>query len=326
MAERPLVSIVTPVYNGERHLSQCIESVIAQTYDHWEYVVLDNASTDRTAEIALAYAEREPRIRYRRNAETLPIMDNWNAALAAISADSRYCKVVHADDLLLPQCVEQMVDAASAHPSAALVGAYRIDGQRVNMAALPYPETFVPGRELCRRRLLGLCRDPFGSPTSIMYRAADVRARPTFYRPDNPHADTEVCFDLLRGGDYAFVHQVLTYTRRHSGAETTQARRAGTHGVARLLIARDYGPDFLEPAEQSRAVDLQLRYHYGFLASNLGRLASDAAFRRYHLDIVRSCDGRLRAGRLALAAARVAVKKAERGAMLLARRATGGRQ
>ena len=59
---QPLVSVLTPVFNGEPYLVQAIESVLAQTYTNWEYVLVDNASTDRTAEIIQRYVDKDPRI------------------------------------------------------------------------------------------------------------------------------------------------------------------------------------------------------------------------------------------------------------------------
>jgi len=56
--EPPLVSIVTPVYNGEPYLAECIESVLAQTYPNWEYIIQNNCSTDRTLEIASEYGKK----------------------------------------------------------------------------------------------------------------------------------------------------------------------------------------------------------------------------------------------------------------------------
>ena len=55
---QPLVSIVTPVYNGADFLSECIESVLAETYENWEYTIVDNCSSDGSADLARGYAAR----------------------------------------------------------------------------------------------------------------------------------------------------------------------------------------------------------------------------------------------------------------------------
>lgn len=284
----PAVSIVTPVYNGERFLGESIESVLAQTYSDWEYVILDNASTDGTADIVSYYAQKDRRIRYVKNERLLPILENWNAALGLIHAQSKYCKVIHADDILLPECLERMVAVAELHPSVVIVGGYRIDGDTVNMTSIPYPVDYVAGRELGRRRLLGQWRDLFGSPSSIMYRADVIRRKPEFYNLDNLHADTEVCFELLSSGDYGFVHQVVTVTRRHSDSETVEARRRGTHSAARLLIVERYGKAFLTQEECQFARELQLSFHYKFLGANIFGFR-DPDFRRYQLGLLDNC-------------------------------------
>jgi len=296
----PRVSVVTPVYNGATFLGDCIESVLAQTHDNFEYLILDNASTDDTPRIISEYAAREPRIRHLRNDALLPQIENWNVSMNAISPDSRYCKVVHADDVLFRECLERMVAVGERHPSVSLIGAYRIDGRRVNMASIPYPVEKVDGRELCRRRLLGEWEDLFGSPSSVMYRSACVRERGgRFYGLANPNTDTEVCFELLKTGDYGFVHQVLTYTRRHQATETAKMRQRGTHSLGRIMIARDHGRDFLNPAEHRFAMELQLRYHYAYLADNLGRFL-EPDFRRRAVALFASCGSRVRWPRLAL--------------------------
>jgi glycosyltransferase involved in cell wall biosynthesis len=114
---RPLVSVVTPVYNGEKYLAECIESVLTQTYDNWEYVIVNNCSTDRSAEIAKKFAQKDRRIRIQDNKQFLNLGQNWNHAVKQISAKSRYCKIVHADDWLFPNCLLEMVKLAEEHPS-----------------------------------------------------------------------------------------------------------------------------------------------------------------------------------------------------------------
>ena len=59
--DQPLVSVVTPVYNGAEYLAECIESVFNQTYENWEYVISDNCSTAGSLEIIRGYEARDPR-------------------------------------------------------------------------------------------------------------------------------------------------------------------------------------------------------------------------------------------------------------------------
>ena len=318
--QQPLVSVVTPVYNGEAFLAETIESVLTQTYQNWEYFLLDNASTDGSADIIRRYAELDERIKPLSNPETLPILENWNSAFRALSDQSQFAKVVHADDLLMPECLERMVRLGTQHPSASVIAAYRLDGRRVDMNVLPYPQSFISGRELCRLRMLGRCGEPFGSPSSIMYRSADVRSRPDFYPLDNRHADTEICYELLREGDYALEHQVLTYTRHHEGAETTEARKDGSHGIARLEIASNYGRCFLAPEERQRAIDMQAGYHYVFLARRPWRFLTDRAFREQHQHVLNSNGSPFSWSRFVLATLKESLKRTQAGLMASGRR------
>ena len=67
----PLISVITPVYNGQDSLDRAIRSVAAQTFSGWEHLIVDDCSTDGTSEIIAAWAGREPRIRALRNPENL---------------------------------------------------------------------------------------------------------------------------------------------------------------------------------------------------------------------------------------------------------------
>src|SRR5579862_6129192 len=113
---QPLVSIVTPVYNGEEYLVECIESVLAQTYQNWEYVIVNNCSTDNTAEIASRYQARDARIKLVNCTDFLGVIGNHNRAFRLISPQSAYCKVVCADDSLFPECVQKLVETAEQNP------------------------------------------------------------------------------------------------------------------------------------------------------------------------------------------------------------------
>ena len=279
MSDHPLVSVVTPVYNGHAYLAECIESVLAQTYPHWELIILDNNSSDGSLQLAQSYAEKEPRIRIETNAETLPQMDNWNRSMTLISEQSLYCKVVHADDWLFPNCLSEMVSLAEDNPSVAIVGSYRLEEESVSLDGLKYPSTCVSGRDMLRRRFLGGA-DLFGSPTSIMYRSDEVRAREQFYNPSNLHADTEICYEILREKDFGFVHQVLTFTRRHNETTSTYARRMQTYMPSDLKMLKTYAPLVLDKREFRTAFNRRLRNYYRMMGHRLLRFrrADNRAF------------------------------------------------
>jgi glycosyltransferase involved in cell wall biosynthesis len=299
----PLVSVVTAVYNGERYLAECIEKVLAQTYPSWEYVIADNASTDRTFDIASSFAERDSRIRLHRFSTHVDVISSWNRALALVSPGGSYVKPVCADDWLFPQCLERMVALARRHPTVGIVSAYRLDGARVDLAGLPLETEMMPGREICRDSLLG-GRDVFGSCTSLLYRGDLLRARGAEFFDEarlppgsesavqgraafvNFHADTGACYDLLRESDFGFVHQILTFSRPPDG-ESILARwgaRIGTWLPGHLYILLNYGPVYLSRSDLSRRVETVRRAYQAMLLKKAikGQLWLDGRARRYH--------------------------------------------
>lgn len=268
VTEEPFVSVVTPVYNGEAHLAECIESVLAQNYSNWEYTIVNNCSTDRSLEIARQYASRDPRIQVCSNKQFLRVIQNHNRAISLISPRSRYCKLVFADDWLFSECLSQMVALAEAHPSVGIVGAYSLRGDVVNLDGLPYSKRVLSGHDVCRWRLLG---GPyiFGSATSILMRSDLVRNRVPFYNERNLHADTEVCFELLKESDFGFIHQVLTFSRVEEESLSSYSRRLNTYLPAFLYDLVHFGPVYLTSEEYDRRINEHLGNYYKSMAKRL---------------------------------------------------------
>lgn len=262
----PRVSIVTPVYNGETYIRECIESVIGQTYTNWEYLIVDNCSSDGTVAIAEEYAKQDQRINVVKHSECFDVMPNWNRALRLISPDSTFCKVVHADDTLFPACIEAMVSVALKDDRIGIVGAYRLYGDRIGLNWLPSPDEVFSGREVCRRYLLGK-PDIFGSPSNTMIRSDIVRSRECFYDENDIHADTAACFEILKEYDFGYVHQVLTYTRRHNESETSRVSILNTQQAAKYRRLLIFGPEFLQPEEYRLRYPVVKKYYYKILVS-----------------------------------------------------------
>lgn len=299
LGSQPLVSVVTPVYNTEKYLAECVESVLAQTYENWEYIIVNNCSTDRSLEIAQHYAQQDARIRVHDNEKFLNQMQNWNHALRQISAESKYCKVLHADDWLFPECISRMVEVAEAHPSVGIVGSYRLDETQVDLDGLPYPSTVVPGREICRSSLLSDLY-VFGSPTSLLIRSDLIQSGETFYDETVIQADKKVCFDILQTSDFGFVHQVLTYTRRHNESVTSLIHRFDSRRLGELIYLKEYGPTFLSDEEYEKRFKKAMKDYYRFLGRSVFELR-EKAFWDYHKNRLKRLGNPLSWARLAKA-------------------------
>lgn len=277
----PLVSIVTPLYNDEAYLAECIESVLAQSYPNWDYTIVNNCSTDRSLEIARRYAEKEPRIRIYENQQFLRAIPNHNLALRQISPESKYCKVVFADDWIFPQCLEEMIAVAEEHPSVGIVGAYGIQEEEVMWVGLPYPSRRVSGRSVCRQLFLdGMY--VFGTSSSLLFRSDLVRAQDPFYNEANLHADLEACVVLLKGWDFGFVHQVLTFKRLRPGSLSATTEELNTLIAGHLHSLIFHGRDFLNREEFRRCLQRRVSEYYNFLAVSLMRGRRDRKFWEYH--------------------------------------------
>jgi glycosyltransferase involved in cell wall biosynthesis len=278
----PLVTILTPVYNGGPFLAECIESVLRQTYSRWEYVIVDNCSTDETPAIARAYAARDQRIRVVTNTRFVNAAENHNNAFRCVGAASAYTKVVSADDWLLPNCVERLVARARSRPSIGVVGSYQQSGQQVHWTAMPADREFVTGREAARMLLLeNLCI--FGPPTAMLYRSDLVRARSSFFPHTRSHADISVCYECLRTSDYGFVHEVLSEERLHPGQESAKLDDLSVNDVAYLDDFVTYGAYFLSPAEVAARKKQLFDMHYRTLARFLLRLRGPKFWRYQRL-------------------------------------------
>jgi glycosyltransferase involved in cell wall biosynthesis len=262
----PLVSIVTPFYNTEAYLAECIESVLAQTYTRFEYILLNNRSTDRSVEIAERYLHRDPRLRLVHNERFLTQLQNYNQALRLVSADARYVKMVQADDSLFPRCLSDMVAVADAYPSVAVVSSYRMLGSDVYPTGLPHTKVVMTGREACRFCLIDDL-SLFGSQTTVMMRADVVRSRDPFYGEDRLFPDSDAVYEILLEHDFAFVHQVLSFSRTEDGSTWGRMRLNGPTILDRLIRLKAFGPLYLSPEECARLTEQQERVYRRFLAS-----------------------------------------------------------
>ncbi len=224
LSEQPLVTICVPVYNGEKYLEECLDSILQQTYSNWECIVNNNCSQDKSLEIALQYQKTDNRFKVYTNDHFVGLVQNWNKAFYYANKNARYFKMVQADDWIYPDCIEKMTGLLESNPSIGLCSSYRID------STIVYPNNYniydgkvFDGKEMLIRHLL-LKFNLIGSITTIMFSMEYLKKLerfPVIFDENSYHIDTELDYEMMYRFNVGFIPQILSYTRRHSESGTS---------------------------------------------------------------------------------------------------------
>jgi glycosyltransferase involved in cell wall biosynthesis len=280
-SEAPLISVVTPFRNTAPYLAECIESVLGQSCSRFEYILSDNCSTDGSAEIAESYARRDPRMRVIRQPKLLTQVQHYNAALGQISSASRYCKIVQADDTIFPECLQLQMEAGDQSENIGLVSSYWLKGSELRGSGFPGQTPLLSGKEMARLHLrTGLW--VFGSPTAVMYRSSLIRDAQPFYDESALHEDTEKCMQILERRDFAFVQQVLSFSRADNESISSAVCSFEPNAIDRYIIVRRYADVFLEAGEAEAMKKTAKRDYYHALAHQAVRFRGPAFWQYHH--------------------------------------------
>ncbi|MEM6457220.1 MAG: glycosyltransferase, partial [Acidobacteriota bacterium] len=272
-ADRPTVGVFIPSYNAARFVARAIRSVLAQTYAQLELVVLDDASTDDTADVVAPFLD-DPRVRYVRHPANLGMARNWNAGIASL-ATPLICKL-DADDWYEPNFLAAAVDALEARPDAAFAfGGLRWvvapdgdpDAADVRVTEMrPYRRAWcVDGRQL-RRNLARQCL--IYGPTVCVRRWA-YEQHGDFLETLRIHCDWEMWMRLSAHHPVAYLDATVASALRHAENQTTAAARnaAVPRDLHRWLDLLDAGalPYALTPAERRDLESAMAKLVVGYL-------------------------------------------------------------
>ena len=126
----PLVSIIVPVYNAEKTIDRCVNSILNQEYRDFELLLLDDGSTDTSGEICDAYAKKDPRVRVLHKANS-GVSDTRNRGIAR--AKGKYLQFADSDDWFTPEATKFLVQAITDHNCDMVIADfYRVIGERVS--------------------------------------------------------------------------------------------------------------------------------------------------------------------------------------------------
>jgi hypothetical protein len=211
---------------------------------------------------------------------------NYNQAMQRISPQSKYCKVLQADDMLFPECLERMVENAEQDPTIGVVGSYSLEGRHVAFGGLPYPSPIVSGTAISRHFFL---EDIylFGSATQLLLRSDVIRSRTPFYDESYiPFEDAAAIFDLLAQCNFGFVHQVLTFTRRDNPSLMSRIGTLDYIPAFNLLMLRGFGRHYLNEAEYEQELQRKEQIYADLLVDRAISLR-ERAFWEFHASMLR---------------------------------------
>ncbi len=288
---RPRVSILVPSYNGARYLREALDSMLAQTYENIEVILLDDASTDETPQIAAEYGER---ITYVRQPSNRYIYENVNVGIGLASGE--LIATYHADDVYLPTIVASQVAYFAKHPEVGAVFASDIfvdaEGREYGRLRLP-PE--VAGERVLDfptvlNALLTYKNRFFVCPTAMV--RASVHREVGVYRQD-PYgiaADLDMWLRIAKKYPVAVLESHLMRYRHFHGNATQHYNHLRTAPDNYFGIIDGY----LNAGDRARATPQALGAYEGHRSGD-----------RVMASVVHYIKGEMREGRVALRSARL---------------------
>lgn len=207
--QKKLVSIVLPVYNGEKHIRDSIESIINQSYQNWELIIVNDCSIDCTMEIVSEYQKKDNRIKVISNTSNLKLPRTLNVGFTYARGD--YWTWTSDDNIYKKNAIERMVEELEENPDFSMVYAdyFCIDGQGdvIGEGKLGQPSGLINGN------VCGAC---------FMY-TAEIAKEIGEYDPLLFLAeDYDYWIRIYRQGLIKHVRENLYYYRKHSESLTEQ--------------------------------------------------------------------------------------------------------
>ena len=215
----PIVSVVMPVFNGQRFLSEAVHSILEQTLSDLELIVVDDGSSDQTPAMLAEYERRDQRVRIHRHPQNRGISATRNTGCQM--ARGRFIAVMDADDVSLPHRLATQVAFLEAHPDVAAVGAWvqRFDetGKRARFFGPNHPQ---------QPALVAWSMLFFNSVahSTLMFRREAVNLE-SVYDCDYPVAeDYNLLMELSQKARVANIAEVLVLYRTWSGSISRNSR------------------------------------------------------------------------------------------------------
>jgi glycosyltransferase involved in cell wall biosynthesis len=232
---KPLVSVCVPTYNNSKYIGETIQSVLDQSYEHFELLVVDDCSSDETYEILQKFDDE--RIAISRNDLNMGAARNWNAVIGR--AKGQYVKLLCGDDLLYRNCLEEQVNAMSIGGSGVSIVASRRDiideDGRVLFSGLGLRGmSDVVKRDKALRCIIRSGTTPLGEPVAVLMRTMALKKTAGFRAHTGSMLDVDMWCQLVALGDLYAQRETLAAFRVQDQSWSHAAARSKAREVRQL--------------------------------------------------------------------------------------------
>ena len=222
-----LISIVLPIYNGEKYMRESIESIIMQSYHNWELIIVNDCSTDNTAEIANEYVKKDKRIKYYKNDNNMRLPRTLNRGFSLSKGD--YLTWTSDDNLFKQGAFEKMVDALKKDNADFVYASYETIDENGNY--LDYVQTNKMGKyEIIGHNVVGAC---FMYTRKVYETIGDYDDNYTLVE------DYDYWLRIFAKFNVTNIEEVLYSYRFHSGALTSTERAEKINSVCEEVILKN---------------------------------------------------------------------------------------
>ena len=231
MTRVPKVTIGIPVYNGENYLADTLDSILSQTFEDFEVLITDNASTDGTEAICMAYAERDPRVRYHRHPQNLGAAPNYNDVFHR--SQSEYFKWSAHDDLIEPTFLAECVSVLDTQPDVGVAFTMfdSIDSEGVRIdVGIPRPGLGSPDVSTRVRTAIYPYRQGGASDAAIFGLMRRTTLDRTKLHGSYTGSDRTILMELALLGPFFQVPERLFLNRDHPSRSIRIGRGANKRG------------------------------------------------------------------------------------------------
>lgn len=207
MKHQPLVSVLMPCYNCAAFIQKAIESVLGQTYTHFEFIIIDDGSSDQTPAIIEQYALRDKRIKFYRNEVNRKLIYTLNRGVQL--AEGEYILRMDADDISHPQRLEKQLNFMLEHPETDICSAGYC---YINLSDKPVQDSFPKTTLTKACYFQSFFSTPLTHPV-ILARSEVMKKNP--YDPDFIHSEDYELFSRLLSAGYNLrnLNEILYYVR-----------------------------------------------------------------------------------------------------------------